>query len=76
MHVIEGMARFSARTENRAGGETTPGTGLVAYKTLVEEGKAASLKLGEVNWILGELASKVEKRYVKRACNNMLKILR
>jgi hypothetical protein len=40
-----------------------PADALVAYKTLVEEGKAASLKLGQVNWILGELASKVEKRY-------------
>src|SRR5262249_52542142 len=43
--------------------ETAPGTGLISYKTLVEEGKAASRKLGEVNWILGELASKVETRY-------------
>ena len=57
------IAREKAAKVQQQISETTPGPGLVAYKTLVEEGKAASLKLGEVNWILGELASKVEKRY-------------
>ena len=58
----EAAARLREKEEAaaRRSGKEDP-----TYKRLVEQGKEACHKREEMNWILGELASKVEKRYGK-----------